>query len=176
MIQSDFQGNIITQFEIRLKEYIGNLVAKMKLIPNKALIDGKRIVFCEDSIVRGTQLYDNIQILNRIGAREIHIRVACPTLLYPCEYLNFSISRSALDLAGRKAIKELEGSDEKFLDEFARSGSDKNRAMVENIKNRLELKSLKYQKMEDLVKDTGWRVEKYLDSPKSSYIGILSKQ
>jgi amidophosphoribosyltransferase len=139
---------------------VRNLVAKMKLIPNKALIEGKRIVFCEDSIVRGTQLYDNIQILNKIGAREIHVRVACPTLLYPCDFLNFSISRSALDLAGRKAIKELEGSDEKFLDEYAKSGSEKNRAMVETIKNKLETASLKYQKMEDLINAIGLPKEK----------------
>lgn len=137
-----------------------NLVAKMKLIPNKNLIKGKRIVFCEDSIVRGTQLYDNIQILNTIGARKIHMRVACPTLLYPCEFLNFSISRSTMELAGRRAIKELEGKDDQFLDEYAKSGSEKNKAMVENIKNRLELNSLKYQKMEDLIKAIGLPKEK----------------
>lgn len=139
---------------------VRNLVAKMKLIPNQALIRDKRIVFCEDSIVRGTQLYDNIQILNRIGAKEIHMRVACPTLLYPCEFLNFSISRSTMDLAGRRAIKELEGEDDKYLDEYAQSGSEKNVAMVENIRQRLELKSLKYQRMEDLIKAIGLPKEK----------------
>ncbi|NNF46500.1 MAG: amidophosphoribosyltransferase, partial [Desulfofustis sp.] len=74
-----------------------DLVAKMKLIPIKRLIDGKRILFCEDSIVRGTQLKDNIQILHDYGAKEIHMRPACPCLIYPCEFLNFSTSRSTLD-------------------------------------------------------------------------------
>ncbi len=139
---------------------VRNLVARMKLIPNQQLIKDKRIVFCEDSIVRGTQLYDNIQNLNRIGAKELHMRVACPTLLFPCEFLNFSMSKSQMDLAGRRAIKELEGEDDKYLDEYARSGSDKNVAMVENIRKRLELKSLKYQKMEDLIQAIGLPKEK----------------
>jgi amidophosphoribosyltransferase len=88
------------------------------------------------------------------------MRVACPTLLYPCEFLNFSISRSSLDLAGRRAIKELEGTDDAHLEEYARSGSERNRSMVENIKNRLELVSLQYQKMENLVAAIGLPKEK----------------
>jgi amidophosphoribosyltransferase len=100
-----------------------DLVARMKLIPIRDLIEGKRILFCEDSIVRGTQLQDNIQILFDYGASEVHMRPACPTLIYPCEFLNFSTSRSTLDLAGRKAIKELEGEDEKYLNEYATSSS-----------------------------------------------------
>ncbi|MCK7469347.1 MAG: hypothetical protein MZU95_00010 [Desulfomicrobium escambiense] len=106
----------------------------MKLIPNRAIIEGKRIIFCDDSIVRGTQLQDNIQILYDYGASEVHMRVACPTLIYPCEFLNFSTSRSQLDLAGRKAIKALEGKDDVFLEEYAKAGSDKNCAMVEQIR------------------------------------------
>jgi amidophosphoribosyltransferase len=134
------------------KQSIRDLVARMKLIPIKTLIEGKRILFCEDSIVRGTQLKDNIQILFDYGAFEVHMRPACPTLIYPCEFLNFSTSRSTLDLAGRKAIRELEGADDKFLDEYAKSKSEKNLAMVDKIRQRLRLTSLKYQKLENLVK------------------------
>ncbi|MBW2576032.1 MAG: amidophosphoribosyltransferase [Deltaproteobacteria bacterium] len=139
---------------------IRDLVAKMKLIPIKTLIEGNRILFCEDSIVRGTQLQDNIQILFDYGAREVHMRPACPTLIYPCEFLNFSTSRSTLDLAGRRSIKELEGMETKFLDEYAISNSKKNTAMVKRIRQRLRLTSLKYQKLENLVEAIGLPKEK----------------
>ena len=139
---------------------IRDLVAKMKLIPIRELIEGKKILFCEDSIVRGTQLQDNAQILFDCGASEVHMRPACPTLIYPCEFLNFSTSRSTLDLAGRKAIRELEDTDDKFLDKYATSNSEKNRAMVEKIRQRLKLTSLKYQKLENLVKAIGLPKEK----------------
>jgi amidophosphoribosyltransferase len=137
-----------------------DLVAKMKLIPVKELIESKRILFCEDSIVRGTQLQDTIQILYECGAREVHMRPACPTLIYPCDFLNFSTSQSTLDLAGRKAIAELEGTDDKPLAEYAVAGSQKNHAMVDNIRQRLKLTSLQYQKLEDLVAAIGLPKEK----------------
>ena len=137
-----------------------DLVAKMKLIPNRALIEGKRLVFCDDSIVRGTQLKDNVQILYDYGALEVHMRIACPTLIYPCEFLNFSTSRSTLDLAGRKAIQEIEGSDDKHLADYASAGSQRNLAMVEKIRQRLGLTSLKFQTMEDLVAAIGLPKEK----------------
>jgi amidophosphoribosyltransferase len=139
---------------------IRDLVAKMKLIPVKELIEGKRILFCEDSIVRGTQLQDTIKILYEYGAKEVHMRPACPTLIYPCEFLNFSTSRSTLDLAGRKAIAELEDPNDKLLSEYAKAGSEKNRAMVEKIRQRLTLTSLQYQKLEDLVEAIGLPKEK----------------
>jgi amidophosphoribosyltransferase len=132
----------------------------MKLIPVKELIEGKRILFCEDSIVRGTQLQDTIQILYEYGAKEVHMRPACPTLIYPCDFLNFSTSRSTLDLAGRKAISQLEDSDDKHLAEYAMAGSQKNCAMVDNIRQRLKLTSLQYQKLEDLVAAIGLPKEK----------------
>jgi amidophosphoribosyltransferase len=132
-----------------------DLVARMKLIPIKTLIEGKKILFCEDSIVRGTQLKDNIQILFDYGAPEVHMRPACPTLIYPCEFLNFSTSRSTLDLAGRKAIKELEGDCDNFDREYADSKSEKNAVMVDNIRRRLKLTSLKYQSLDDLVEAIG---------------------
>ena len=134
---------------------VRDLVAKMKLIPIRDLIEGKKILFCEDSIVRGTQLQDNIQILFDYGASEVHMRPACPTLIYSCDFLNFSTSRSTLDLAGRKAIRELEDADDKYLDEYAISSSEKNQAMVDRIRQRLRLTSLKYQKLENLVEAIG---------------------
>ncbi len=137
-----------------------DLVARMKLILVRSMVEGKRILFCEDSIVRGTQLQDNVQILFDYGAVEVHMRPACPTLIYPCDFLNFSTSRSTLDLAGRKAIKDLEGSDDKFLDEYARAGSEKNMAMIDQIRAKLRLTSLKYQKLEDLVEAIGLPKEK----------------
>lgn len=134
-----------------------DLVARMKLIPVKSLIQGQRILFCDDSIVRGTQLKDNVQYLFEDGAREVHMRIACPTLIYSCDFLNFSTSRSTLDLAGRKAINELEGADPSpdTMKAYATAGTEENRAMVERIRLRLHLTSLGYQKMEDLVAAIG---------------------
>ncbi|MBN2333319.1 MAG: amidophosphoribosyltransferase [Deltaproteobacteria bacterium] len=132
-----------------------DLVARMKLIPVRKLIDGKRLLFCDDSIVRGTQLKDNVNILFDYGAREVHMRPSCPTLIFPCEYLNFSASRSTLDLVGRSVIKELEGAEDKHLDDYAAAGSEKNLAMIELIRQRLHLTSLKYQRLDDLVQAIG---------------------
>jgi amidophosphoribosyltransferase len=130
---------------------VRDLVAKMKLIPIRSMIEGRRILFCEDSIVRGTQLKDNIQILFDYGALEVHMRPACPTLIFPCEFLNFSTSRSTLDLAGRSVIKEIEGREDINMDEYLLPGSQKFSQMIDRIKKRLRLTSLQYQKLEDLV-------------------------
>jgi len=132
-----------------------DLVAKMKLIPIKELIGGNRLLFCEDSIVRGTQLKDNIQKLFAYDAREVHMRPACPTLIYPCEFLNFSTSRSTLDLAGRKVISKMETNAEEYLADFARAGSDRNLEMTEQIRSNLGLTSLTYQRLDDLVTAIG---------------------
>ena len=132
-----------------------DLVARMKLIPIRKLIQDKRLMFCEDSIVRGTQLKDNIQILFDYGAREVHMRPACPTLIFPCEFLNFSTSRSTLDLIGRKIIRELEDSEDGDLNAYAQAGSEKNQAMIDEIRRRLLLTSLRYQRLEDLVAAIG---------------------
>ena len=137
-----------------------DLVAKMKLIPIKDLINGQRILFCEDSIVRGTQLRDHIQEFFNFGAKEIHMRPACPPLIYGCNFLNFSRSKSELDLAGRRAIKELEGKDDVNLEEYILSGSEKNSAMIEIIRRDLKLTSLKYQYLDDLVEAIGLPKEK----------------
>ncbi len=132
-----------------------DLVAKMKLIPIKEIITDKRIIFCDDSVVRGTQLQDNTQILYEYGAKEVHMRIACPCLIHPCEFLNFSNSRSTLDLAGRKAIFDLEGNEDGDLTEYAKDGSAKHHAMVEVITKRLGLSSLRYQTLEDLIQAIG---------------------
>jgi len=132
-----------------------DLVARMKLIPVRRLIQGQRIMFCEDSIVRGTQLKENIQILFDVGAREVHMRPACPTLLFPCEFLNFSTSRSTLDLAGRRAILDIEGEDEPDLTPYATHGTERHTRMLEGIRKQLRLTSLKYQVLDDLVAAIG---------------------
>ncbi|MGM0453411.1 MAG: amidophosphoribosyltransferase [Thermodesulfobacteriota bacterium] len=138
-----------------------DLVARMKLIPIRDLIAGKRVLFCDDSIVRGTQLKDNVQVLFDAGACEVHMRIACPTLIYPCLFLNFSTSRSTLDLAGRKAIHDLEGvEDEALIAGYVNQQSEKNRAMVGTIREKLGLTSLKYQNIADMVEAIGMPREK----------------
>ena len=139
---------------------VRDLVAKMKLIPIRSMIEGKRILFCEDSIVRGTQLKDNIQILFDYGASEVHMRPACPTLIFPCEFLNFSTSRSRLDLAGRSVINEIEVDEEENLDKYYTPGSKKYVEMIDRIRQRLRLTTLQYQKLDDLVDAIGLPKEK----------------
>ncbi|HEB35250.1 hypothetical protein LCGC14_0754020 [marine sediment metagenome] len=139
---------------------VRDMVAKMKLIPVRELIEGKRLLFCEDSIVRGTQLKDTIQRLFDFGALEVHMRPACPPLTHGCKFLNFSRSKSELDLAARKAIKEIEGKDDKDLDEYSTEGSEKHKRMIKQISQRLKLTTLKYQKLADLVEAIGLPKEK----------------
>jgi amidophosphoribosyltransferase len=136
-----------------------DLVAKMKLIPNRAVIEGKKMVFLDDSIVRGTQLKDNTIDLRKSGAAEVHMRIACPPLLFPCDFLNFSQSRSPLELAGRKAINQLEG-EETNLREYADPDSEKHREMVAKVAENLDLDSLMYQRLDDLVSAIGLPKEK----------------
>jgi amidophosphoribosyltransferase len=135
---------------------VRDLVARMKLVPIKDLIKGQRVLFCEDSIVRGTQLKEIIQRLFEYGAKEVHMRPACPPLIFGCKFLNFSRSRSELDLAGRMAIKEITGKDKPSnLKEFADCESEKHCLMVEKIRARLKLTTLKYQRLQDLVAAIG---------------------
>lgn len=136
-----------------------DLVAKMKLIPNKAIIEGKKMIFLDDSIVRGTQLKDNTMDLRNAGAAEVHMRIACPPLLFPCDFLNFSQSRSSLELAGRKAIHQLNG-DERDLKEYADPDSPKHQEMISKIAENLNLDSLVYQRLDDLVEAIGLPKEK----------------
>jgi amidophosphoribosyltransferase len=136
-----------------------DLVAKMKLIPNKGVIEGKRMVFLDDSIVRGTQLKDNTKDLRDSGAAEVHMRIACPPLLFACDFLNFSESRTILELAGRSAIKQI-GGDENDLQEYANPDSDKYAAMVKQIAQNLDLDTLIYQRLDDLITAIGLTKEK----------------
>jgi amidophosphoribosyltransferase len=130
---------------------VRNLVARMKLIPVFDLIQGKRLLLCEDSIVRGTQLRETIDRLYDYGAKEVHMRPACPPLIFGCRFLNFSRSRSDFDLAGRQAIRELEGQEDSKLEDYAVADSPKQRAMVDRIRTRLNLTTLRYQTITDMV-------------------------
>ncbi len=134
---------------------VRELVAKMKLIPIRAIIEGKRLLFCEDSIVRGTQLAHTVQRLFGYGAREVHMRPACPPLLFGCPFLNFSRSRAELDLAGRRAVKALEGKDDKDLVKYVDPSSAQYAAMVDWIAQQLHLTSLRYQRLEHLIEAIG---------------------
>jgi amidophosphoribosyltransferase len=139
---------------------IRDLVARMKLIPIRELIAGKRLLFCEDSIVRGTQLKDTIQRLYEAGAKEVHMRPACPPLIFGCKFLNFSRSRSELDLAGRRAIQELEPDCQGCQPAYVDPDSGKFKAMVEAVRRRLNLTTLQYQRLDDLVAAIGLPKEK----------------
>ncbi|MFW5885145.1 MAG: amidophosphoribosyltransferase [Patescibacteria group bacterium] len=137
------------------EQKIRDLIAQMKLIPIDRLIK-QRLLFCEDSIVRGTQLKDNAKKLFELGAKEIHMRPACPPLIYPCEFLNFSQSRTTLDLIGRRAIEQVVGkSHEKEVKRFTDENSEEYKQMIELIRKELGLTSLKYQKINDLVDSVG---------------------
>lgn len=151
-----------------------DLVAKMKLIPNKAMLEGKRCLFCDDSIVRGTQLRDNVAGLFDLGAKEVHMRIACPPLIYGCPFINFSASKSDFELITRQVIRDLEGETDnavggmgaeattpiEILQEYARTDSDRYKAMVTEIGRRLGLTSLKFNTLEILIKSIGLPKEK----------------
>ncbi len=132
-----------------------SLVAKMKLIPNKAMLDGKKVLFCDDSIVRGTQLRDNVKMLYDCGAKEVHIRIACPPLIYGCPFIGFTSSKSDLELITRRIIKELEGDENKNLEKYATTDSPEYKKLVEIMRSRFGFESLKFSKLEDLVEAIG---------------------
>ena len=132
-----------------------SLVAKMKLIPNRTLLEGKRLMFCDDSIVRGTQLKDNVKVLFEYGAKEVHIRISCPPLVYPCSFIGFTSSRSSMELITRRIIQDFEGDENKNLEAYSQTGSPEYERMVEEIRKRLGLTSLRFNKLETLVKAIG---------------------
>jgi amidophosphoribosyltransferase len=150
-----------------------NLVAKMKLIPNKAMLEGKRCLFCDDSIVRGTQLRENTKALKELGAREVHMRIACPPLIWSCPFVNFSASKNILELIARRVIKDLEThSDhatmladaetakdidvpEETLKRYAKTDSPEYISMVNEIAKRLNIDSLKFSKLETIISAIG---------------------
>ena len=132
------------------------LVAKMKLIANNSLLKGKRVAFCDDSIVRGTQLRDNVKDVRDAGAEKVHIRISCPPLVYPCKFLNFTASKSEMELIARRVIARLE--EQGFsapLAEFTKAGSEAYSRMVEEIRKDLGLDSLRFCTLETLVEAIG---------------------
>ena len=135
------------------------LVAKMKLIPNQSILEGKKMLFCDDSIVRGTQLRDNVKDLFTLGAKEVHMRIACPPLIYSCPFVAFTASKSDLELITRRIIKEFEGDDSKNLEDYVKTDSPKYNKMVEEIRKQLGLTSLKFSKLETLIEAIGLRKE-----------------
>lgn len=132
-----------------------NLVAKMKLIANKEMLQGKKVVFCDDSIVRGTQLRDTTSELHGLGAKEVHMRIACPPLLYACQFLNFTASKSELELITRQVIRDFEGDMNKNVEAYAKTDSPEYNRMVAEIAKRLHLDSLKFAKIETIVNAVG---------------------
>ena len=132
-----------------------SLVAKMKLIPNKAMLKGKRVLFCDDSIVRGTQLRDNVKVLFEAGLKECHMRIACPPLVYGCPFINFTSSKSDMELITRRVIEGFEGDANKDLDKYATTDSPQYQRMVEAIRKQLGLTSLKFNTVEQLIEAIG---------------------
>ncbi len=131
------------------------LVAKMKLIPNRAMLEGQRVIFCDDSIVRGTQLRDNVKVLFEYGAKEVHLRIGCPPLIYGCPFIGFSTSKTDMELITRQVIRELEGDENKDLDKYATTGSPQYEQMVSVIGEKLGLSSLRFNSLETLVEAIG---------------------
>ena len=130
-------------------------IAKMKLIPNKAVLKDKRIVFCDDSIVRGTQLRDNTVALHEGGAADVHMRIACPPLIYGCPFIGFTSSKSDLELITRRIIGDFEGDPNTNLEAYTKTGSPEYNRLVAEIAKRLNLDSLRFSTLEDLVAAIG---------------------
>lgn len=135
-----------------------NLIAKMKLIPVLDLIKNKRLVLIDDSIVRGTQLKETAEFLYQSGAKEVHVRPACPPIMFACKYLNFSRSTSEMDLISRRVIAYLEGTENvpyEVLQDYANPDHPKYKAMVDEICNRMKFNSLQFHRLDDLVEAIG---------------------
>ncbi len=135
---------------------VRNQVAKMKQIPVEALIHGKKLLFVDDSIVRGTQLRETVEFLYANGAEEVHMRSACPPIMFGCKYLNFSRSTGEMELIARRTIQSLEGDEgQKHLDEYADAATERGKAMRRAICEELKLTSLEFQSLEGLIKAIG---------------------
>jgi amidophosphoribosyltransferase len=135
-----------------------NLVARMKLIPVHKMIKDKKLLLIDDSIVRGTQLGETTEFLYRNGAKEVHVRPACPPLLFGCKYLNFSRSKSVMDLITRRIIAEFEGTEdvsEEVLKQYADPDHEKYKAMVEEIRKQLNFTSLEFLRLDDMIEAIG---------------------
>ena len=135
---------------------VRNQVAKMKQIPVPELIQGKKLLFVDDSIVRGTQLRETVDFLFSSGAAEVHMRSACPPIMYSCKYLNFSRGNSDMDLLARRIIQELEGSEgHNHLEEYADATTARGKRMLEAICKKMGFDSLGYQSLNGLLEAIG---------------------
>ena len=133
-----------------------NLIARMKLIPVQSLIQDKSLLLIDDSIVRGTQLRETTEFLYNSGAKEVHVRPACPPLLYGCKYLNFSRSKSELDLITRQVIQKLEGDNaDNVLPEYADPTTERYANMLEEIRKQQNFTTLRYHRLDDLIASIG---------------------
>lgn len=135
---------------------VRNHVAKMKLIPVPDLIEGKRLLFVDDSVVRGTQLRETVEFLYSCGAKEVHIRSACPPIMYSCKYLNFSRSNSELELLARRTVQDLEGDEgQAHLEEYSDGDTPRGKAMAKCICKELHFTTLGFQSLQDLIAAIG---------------------
>lgn len=133
-----------------------DMIAKMKMIPVHDLIAGKSLLLIDDSIVRGTQLRETTEFLYQSGAKEVHIRPACPPLVFSCKYLNFSRSTSEMDLITRRVISELEGKDAEIdFEEYVNPESEKYQNMIERIRKQLNFTSLRFHRLDDMIESVG---------------------
>ncbi|MDY3858074.1 MAG: amidophosphoribosyltransferase [Muribaculaceae bacterium] len=134
-----------------------NLVARMKLIPNRAILADKRVVFCDDSIVRGTQLRDNVRTFYDYGAHEVHARISCPPLIYGCPFIGFTNSKSDMELISRQIIRDFEGENvsKEVLDRYADPDTPEYKRLVEEIGRRLGLTTLQFSKIRTLIDSIG---------------------
>ena len=133
-----------------------NLIARMKLLPVHELIQDKSLLLIDDSIVRGTQLRETTEFLYDSGAKEVHIRPACPPLMYGCKFLNFSTSRSPMELIARRTVYELEGEEgDKHLEEYSDPSTERGRKLREAICEKLHFTSLGYQSLDKLLQAIG---------------------
>ena len=135
---------------------VRNQVAKMKQIPVPELIEGKKLLFVDDSIVRGTQLRETVEFLYESGAKEVHMRSACPPIMYGCKYLNFSSSNSEMELLARRIVQELEGDEgQKHLEEYADANTERGQCMLKTICEKFGFSSLGYQSLDGLLEAIG---------------------
>jgi amidophosphoribosyltransferase len=134
-----------------------DLIAKMKIIPVHDLIDGQKILLIDDSIVRGTQLRETTQFLYRSGAKDVHVRAACPPIMFGCKYINFSRSTSEMELIARRVITQEEGLDVErdVLYDYANPDSDRYHTMIEGIRKQQGFSSLGYNRLDDLLDAVG---------------------
>jgi len=132
------------------------MIAKMKLVPVEALIRDKKLLLIDDSIVRGTQLRETTEFLYQEGAKEVHIRPACPPLMFGCKYLNFSRSNSEMDLITRRIIREREGeNDINMLDDYTNPDSQNYIEMIDEIRKQLNFTTLRYHRLDDMLASIG---------------------